>query len=313
MWYLPRNTVGYCDYIIAVDTVRINYDQSSALGVWQPYNRCLMSRADRLRALLDLAYDASSYLRRSPDRVVRTSAALLLAASLAACSGGEDQDLLAPSGGKSGALEEVTTASPLTQEVRSGLPDQPGRYPIVHDSIVRDQRGVYLFSWRRSDDPPETRHEARASLIRLLQADEDSLEMPQQGDPILRLKRDTPIKVVESSLDQRRDSYPSYMPWLPFFLMTAARPGPVYYDPPSTVQRGGTIQGARESTTPRPPAERSIGVKGAVSGRAGGAGSGSAVTNRVGGSTDGSGTSAPKSGSFSSGSGGSSSAGSSGG
>lgn len=268
-----------------------------------------MSRQDKLRALLDLAHDASSYLRRSPSKAVRSSAALLLAASLAACSGGDQDDILAASGGKSGALEEVTTAAPLTQEIRSGLPDQPGRYPIVHDSVVRDQRGVYLFAWRKPDEPPETRHEARSSLVRLLQADQDSLELPQQGDPILRLKRDTPIKVVESSLDRRQDHYPSFMPWLPFFLMTSMRPTPVYYDPPTTVQRGGTIQGARESTTPRPPAERSIGVRGAVSGRAGGAGSGSAVTSRTGASTNG--TSAPKSGTFSSGSGGKSSVGSS--
>lgn len=269
-----------------------------------------MSRQDRLRALLDLAHDASSYLRRSSNKAVRTSAALLLAASLAACSGGDEDDILAASGGKSGALEEVTTATPLAQEVRSGLPDQPGRYPLVHDSVIRDQRGVYLFAWRKSDDPPETRHEARSSTVRLLQADEDSLEIPQQGDPILRLKRDTPIKVVESSLNDRRESSgSSFMPWLPFILMSSMRPTPMYYAPPSTVQRGGTIQGARESATLMPPAERSIGVRGAVSGRAGGAGSGSAVTSRTGASTDG--TSAPKSGTFSSGSGGKSSVGSS--
>lgn len=258
--------------------------------------------------MLDLAQDASSYLRHSRDPAVRASAALLLAASLAACGGVEDEDLLAPSGGKSGALEEVTTVSPLTREVRSGLPEQPGRYPIHSDSVIRDQRGVYLFSWRRADEPPATRHEARASLVRLLQADEDSLEMPQQGDPVLRLRRETPIKLVESSVDQRRDSYPHFSPWFPFFLMTMARPTPIYYDPPTVVQRGGSIQGARESVTPRAPEERSIGVRGAVSGRAGGAGAGTAVTGRAGGSTDGS---APKSGSFSSGTGGKSSVGSS--
>ncbi len=267
-------------------------------------------RAAALQRLLDLAYDASSYLRRSPDPAVRVSAALLLAASLAACGGEEEGDFLAPSGGKSGALEEITTAEPLNEEVRGGLPQQPGRYPVHGDSVIRDQRGVYLFSWRRPDEPPDTRHEARVSRLRLLQADEDSVEIPQSGDPVLRLRRETPIALVEAGTggQYRRDS-PYYTPWYPFFLITSPRPSPIYYDPPSVIQRGATVQGSRESQTPASPAERAIGVRGAVSGRAGGAGAGTAVTSRVGGST--SAVPAPKSGSFSSGSGGKSSVGSS--
>src|SRR3954447_23854175 len=57
--------------------------------------------------LLDLTYDVSSYLRRHAQPAVRISAALLLAASLAACNGDQDAGDLA---------DAVPTVAPLTQE-----------------------------------------------------------------------------------------------------------------------------------------------------------------------------------------------------
>src|SRR5438445_12674651 len=96
-----------------------------------PKNKDLQpEQSSRLTQLLDLAYNASSYLRHSPSRAVRASAALLLAASIAACSGGTGDDLAAASGGKSGAVQQVTQAQPLAREVRVGLPDKPGSYPV---------------------------------------------------------------------------------------------------------------------------------------------------------------------------------------
>lgn len=263
----------------------------------------------RLHRLLDLAYDASSYLRRSASPAVRASAALLLAASLAACSGSGD-DGLGPTGGKSGS--QTTTVQALTREVRTGLPDKPGRYLVHSDSIGRDQQGVYFFAWRDQNEPAEARHAASVSLLRLLQAEENALEMPDQGDPVLRLRKDTPIQLVEATRPQGQGTTTvqqgSMMPWFPFLLMSSLNPRPVYYNPPPQVAAGGRIEGSRPSTTPPLPAERTIGVQHAVSGKSGGTGAGTAVTGRVGSSTSGTGSgsavSAPKSGGFSSGSGG---------
>lgn len=259
----------------------------------------------RLRRLLDLAYDASSYLRRSPSPGIRASAALLLAASLAACSGGGGDGLVA-GGGKSGS--QTTTVQALTREVRTGLPGKPGRYLVPADSIGRDQQGVYFFSWREQSEPPDTRHAASVSLLRLLQAEENALEMPDQGDPVLQLRKDTPIQLVEATQPKGQGTTSVYqgsmMPWFPFLLMSTLNPRPVYYNPPPQVAAGGRIEGSRPSTTPPSPAERTIGVQHAVSGKAGGTGAGTAVTGRVGSTTSsGSAVSAPKSGGFSSGSG----------
>lgn len=107
-------------------------------------------------ALLDLAYDASSYLRRSARPAIRVSAALLVAASLAAC-------------GPTGGLLPNTSAvvQPLNREVRLGLPSAPGRYPIVPGTLGRDAQGVYYFGWQRPGDPAAVRNNASVSLLRL--------------------------------------------------------------------------------------------------------------------------------------------------
>lgn len=116
-------------------------------------------RSSPLReALLDLAYDAHSYLRHHARSAVRVSAALLVAASLAACG---------PS--SSVPCGTAATVQPLSQEVRSGLPTQPGRYPIVPDALGRDVQRVYHFAGRRPGDPASVQNDASASLIRLAQ------------------------------------------------------------------------------------------------------------------------------------------------
>lgn len=230
-----------------------------------------------LERLLDLAHDASTYLRLSPQPAVRVSAALLLAASLAACSGGE-----AP------PTDETTEAvQPLSQEVRHGLPTKPGRYPIVQDSLARDQQGVYRFSWKdpsRADDPGTP---ATASLIRLLYSGEDVLEIPGSGDPVLHLRRETPVALISSAGDVRETRttiYRSYggPSWYPFYLITSPHTSPAYYDPPRNISSSGPVRDSVVSSAPRPAAERTVGLSGAVSGRAGGTGAGTAVSQRTG-------------------------------
>src|SRR5579885_1070032 len=122
-------------------------------------------KATALEALLDLAYDVSSYLRRSARPGVRVAAALLLASSLAACS-------------PSGALDASSIVSPLSQEVRRGLPTAPGRYALDAGTLGRDSQGVYYFAWRQLTDPVSVQHFAALSRLRLSQAPNTVLEIP---------------------------------------------------------------------------------------------------------------------------------------
>lgn len=253
-----------------------------------------------LLQLLDLAYDAASYLRHSSRAVVRVSAALLLAGSMAACfDGSESEEELSP----------APVVQPLSQEVLSGLPRRPGRYPVQADSVGRDQQGVYHFAWRESGQEATQRNQASASRLRLLEAGEDVLEVPDQGDPILRLRGETPISLV-ATVDDLRSPTPQagttrsgiYTPWYPFYLMNTRYP--TYYEPPTrTVVQGEPVRGAAIQQSPVPLAQRTITLPGAVSGRAGGAGSGTAATQRTGvtGGKSAS-VSSPKSSGFSSGS-----------
>lgn len=265
--------------------------------------RATSERSRLLRGLLDLAYDASLYLRQNRQQAVRVSAALLLAASLAAC----DEE----SPPFESTESDTPVASPLAQEVRSGLPAAPGRYPIVRDSLQRDTQGVYHFSWREAgslDGPP---HVASASLVRLAYAEIDELEIPSQGDPVLYLRSDTPIPLVASANQVTATPQPggggaaTRTMWFPFPIGggSYAGRGPTYYDPPSrTVPSGGTVEGASASTAPRPLAERTVGLSHAVSGRAGGTGSGTAASARSGAGVRGaSGVAAPNSSGFSAG------------
>jgi hypothetical protein len=253
--------------------------------------------------LLDLAYDVSSRLRHHTQPAIRISAALLLAASLAACGGRPPSAAQPPA---SGPLADV---APLQQDVSSGLPTGPGRYPLVGNSLSRDQQGVYRFAWLR---PGETGagSPATASRLRLAESSSEFLEIPQQGDPILNLQKSSVVQM--SSLagagtpTTQSGGYHSYGYWRPFYAGTGYY-GPGYYEPPvrQIPASGSTIDGARSYTVPPPAAERTTGLSRAVSGRAGGTGAGTAATARSGASTaevgGKSAVAAPKSSSFSSG------------
>lgn len=263
------------------------------------------SPRDRLlQDLLDLAYTVSSRLRHHGDRLARVSAALLLAASLAACSGAPSQPAAPP---------PPARTAPLTQEVRTGLPTESGRYPLVKDSLFRDAQGVYQFSWMAEGGASGT---ARVSRLKLAQAEKEELDVPTSGDPTLHVAKDTPIRIVESSTASEPNRsggggggfifLPSF--WYPFGGGGGLF-GPSYYDPPRTVPSGSTIEGGSRTIAPKPLAERSIGLDRAVSGRAGGTGAGSAATLKSGAPLGGKSATAeavgaaPKSGSFSAGKG----------
>jgi hypothetical protein len=242
--------------------------------------------------LLDLAQDVSSYLRHHSSSAVRASAALLLAASLAGCS--------------PDASEEADGIAPLTEEVRGGLPNASGRYPIQPQSLARDAQGVYYFNWSQPGLPPQTSSSwtgANVSLLQLGQGERDELEIPASGDPTLHLRPDTPIPIVDSATEavaiRTAASGPSptgtpggsgsgssyygrsYTPWYPFYASTYS--GPAYRDPPSTpLSSRGAVEGSRTSTSPPSPESRVAGLAHAVSGQSGGTGGGTAATFKSG-------------------------------
>ncbi|HVG96864.1 MAG TPA: hypothetical protein VNK05_08190, partial [Chloroflexota bacterium] len=74
--------------------------------------------------LWELAQGVSRYLRRHASPAVRLATALLLAASLAACNASASDP----------AVVDSPAVAPLQQEVSSGLPRGPGRYPVVPGS-----------------------------------------------------------------------------------------------------------------------------------------------------------------------------------
>lgn len=252
----------------------------------------LTPRSYALVALLDLAYDVSSYLRHHAKPGVRIAAAVLLAGSLAACSGSSP----GPPGSSS-------TIQPLTQEVRRGLPTAPGQYLLVDGTLGRDARGVYYFAWRRAVDPVSVQNDAAVSRLRLGQASSDYLEIPSVGDPILYLTPDVSIPFVQPDELQRTGGYYGYHPyWRPW--IAGGYRGTGYYDPPARTYSSGSVTGSSMSTSPRAFAERTVGLARAVSGRAGGTGSGTAATAKSGagfGSATHGGAAAAKAGAFSAG------------
>jgi hypothetical protein len=292
----------------------------------------------RLR-LLDLAEDASLYLRRSAEPSVRVAAALLLAASLAACSSSSET-----------ASPPPTPAVPaLTQEVRQGLPTAPGIYPVSSNSITRDAQGVYGFSWRNTAGPA-TWNQGRASLVKLAQGTEDTLEIPQSGDPILRLKPDTPITLPDdaepiAAASPQASGSPSTsrasttgsssgssssgsrsIAWYPFPVGgnttvinqgsgstgtgastttdTVAATTPAYRNPPAAQPGQGSVRGAASSLTAPTTSARTwtSPSRAAATGQAGGPGRGTAASSRSGSTASSSGASRPGSTGFSRGS-----------
>lgn len=246
----------------------------------------LVQRARALLELSALAQDVAAHLRRHAAPTVRVSAALLLTASLAACATGSPTQ----------TASEVNlddAVAPLAGDVVGGLPQDAGTYPVQADSVYRDQKGVYEFTWLDSQQQP---HNAYTSKLRLAEGDTAQLEIPSGNeDPVLRLPKDTGIRVIEESQEARspsttyvRHDYPWTSTWLPFaagaLIGRATAPGvPAYYNPPlGNYSVGQRIEGGRVSTQPAPPSERVIGLRSAVSGQSGGTGSGSAVSGKLG-------------------------------
>lgn len=227
-----------------------------------------------LERLLDLAQDASSYLRHHRDGAVRTAAALLLAASLAACKGSPV-----------GTADQQDTIEPLSAEVRSGLPTGPGRYALDPASLRRDSQGIYYFAWSQ---PGGAWQQASASLLQLVQDQADELEVPAGGDPILHLREDTPVALadapvaVATPVPGSSDSGPStYTPWYPFYGVGSSST-PSYRNPPGTTDSSNVARGSDSSSTPPPPPARTSGLPHAVSGQGKGTGSGTAATGKSG-------------------------------
>src|SRR5688500_6477619 len=256
------------------------------------------------KRLWELAQDASLYLRKHGSRAVRLATALLLAASLAACNASAtDTTVVQP---------ETQSVAPLAQEVASGLPRGPGTYAVVPGSVFRDQRGVYQFEWLEPGVTSGAGQVAHVSRLRLVRDESLSLELPagvaagasstsatgeQVSDPVLHLPENEDVNLIQEAQVGAVQPGPQYYPpvyshWNPFLvgmLMGGMRPG--YYDPPRTIvvqDPGGStasgtvprVTGGSASDTAKPPAQRVTGVQSAVSGRAGGTGTGSAVTNR---------------------------------
>ena len=289
----------------------------------------------RLR-LLDLAEDASLYLRRSAEPSVRVAAALLLAASLAACSS-------PGSSFSSGTSAGAPAVPPLAQEVKEGLPVAPGTYPISPGSLSRDAQGIYGFSWRNPTGAA-TWNQGRSSLMKLAQGTEDTLEVPQGGDPVLRLKPDTPITLPDddgpvggptptpgtsnastSGSSSSSSSRNRSIAWYPFSTGggtstastspgssstdTVAATTPAYRNPPAAEPGQGSVRGASSSLSAPTSSARTwtSPSRAAATGQAGGPGSGTAATSRSGaGSGIAQGASRPGSSSFSGGKSGSS-------
>jgi hypothetical protein len=259
----------------------------------------------RLR-LLDLAEDASLYLRRSAEPSVRVAAALLLASSLAACSS---------SGSSLSSSTSAPAVPPLTQEVKDGVPTTPGTYPVSADSLTRDAQGVYGFNWRNPTGAA-TWNQGRASLMKLAQGTEDTLEVPPSGDPTLRLKPDTPINLPDdsepvgetptpgtttsSATSSSSSSGSRSIAWYPFppvgGTTTSTSPGstgaadtvapttPAYRNPPAAEPGQGSVRGASSSLSAPTSSARTwtSPSRAAATGQAGGPGSGTAATSRAG-------------------------------
>lgn len=266
------------------------------------------SQAQARLQLLDLAEDASRYLRRHADPTVRVAAALLLASSLAACS--------SSSGTTASTAASAVTA--LDQEVKTGLPTSPGTYPISPNSVTRDAQGVYGFMWRNATGA-EVWTPARASLMMLAQGQNDALVVPASGDPTLRLKPDTAITLPDdgpgagptptpragtSSSSTTSSSRNSSILWYPFIggggggggsttssAGASASSGgvsdttPAYRNPPAATPGQGSVRGSASSSVSPPSTVARTWTspsRAARTGQTGGPGTGTAASTRTG-------------------------------
>src|SRR5262245_51207911 len=100
-------------------------------------------RAEILQRQQTLAERVVSFLRDGgPDPRVGLAAGALL---LATAGGAFAYDVATEPPVES---VELAPVQPLGQEVRSGLPTEPGRYPVDPETVSRDAQGVYRFSWQ---------------------------------------------------------------------------------------------------------------------------------------------------------------------
>ena len=182
--------------------------------------------------LWELAQGVSRYLRRHASPAVRLAAALLLAASLAACNASASDP----------SAVEAPAVAPLQQEVSTGLPRGPGTYPVVPGSVFRDQRGIYQLEWREPGQTAGQGQVAHASRLRLVPDSTLSLEVVSGEDPVLHLPEGENVGLIEESRPGSTQPGPAASPspygfWSPFtvgYLMGGAS-RPAYYDPPRTV------------------------------------------------------------------------------
>ena len=259
-------------------------------------------RAEMLRRQRSLAERVASFVRDKHPAAGLTVGALLLVSATGALA----YDVI----GEETEQVDLAPVKPLDAEVRTGLPAAPGRYRVDPDSVTRDARGVYRFSWYEPQAGGPA-HQAAASLLKMAPNDEqDELEIPAQGDPVLYLRQTTPIGIIAESAPYRGSTtyyggtYVHLNDWYPYYGGSYSRTA-VYRNPPAVGQStSAPYQGSVESSAPRAASARTISVPSradAVSGQASGTGGGTAVTRKSGLGSSRSSVSAPRSSSFSTG------------
>lgn len=175
----------------------------------------------------------------------------------------------------------------------SGLPKQPGEYGVQPKSVVYDGE-EYSFHWVEKDN---SLHPARLENLKMVQDTRTYLEM--QGDtPVLHLDEEESITVKG---EDRNGPFQSF--WFPFLLgritggggpviVNQPYPGspqtprnvPTYHYPPSdSFGRDDTLNGSVTNNKPSTPDYSKVSpAPYAVSGKTGGAGSGTASSEKAG-------------------------------
>jgi hypothetical protein len=255
-------------------------------------------RAEMLRRQRGLAERVTSYLRDQHPTYGLTVGALLFVAA----GGALVYDLAF----EQAEQVDLAPVQPLAAEVKDGLPTQPGRYNVDPDTVTRDARGVYRFSWYDPAVISGAPKPAAVSLLKLAPHDDsDELEIPTQGDPVLYLRDTTPIGIIAETAQPSTTTTsttastttsgtsgvshgPGYVyisSWYPYGggSYTSA---PTYRQPPITGQATSAVyKGTIDTPAPRAPAQRTVSVPSradAVSGQASGTGGGTAVTSKSG-------------------------------
>ncbi|MCX6022416.1 MAG: hypothetical protein NTZ05_11940 [Chloroflexi bacterium] len=270
-------------------------------------------RARVLTGLRDLAQEAAASLRRHPDQRTRRALARLVAASVAAAAACDFQE--APP-----QQEPIQVVRPA-QIANLGFPMKPGNYEVLKDSVQADTGGNYYLYWRDPAQPNNPPQLARGGDMRLMEAERTELEVGLDGRPVLHLKNDEQVALVDpvrtepqpaptagvaaASASNSGGYFPASAYWLPFLLSGAGNSRPIiietdrggreadrtalrtpaYYSPPAgDVDPGGRVVGAtRSATVPKTSPSFTLGAAGrAVAGQSGGTGAGSAAGGKGG-------------------------------